>query len=75
MWVDNNTGAWAPAPASTTRAAAEAVTVALLMWLGAAGVCMTLFVITRAACRRTRFSRWQVGLDALVDGDGHARRA
>lgn len=75
MWVDNTTGAWAPAPASTTRAAAEAMTVALLMWLGAAGACMTLFVITRAVCRRTRFSRWQLGLDALVDGDGHARRA
>jgi hypothetical protein len=74
IWVDNTNGAWVPEPASTTRAAFEAVTAGLLIWVGAAGSAVTLFVITRAACNRIRFARWQLGLDDLGgDGDGSTR--
>jgi hypothetical protein len=74
IWVDNNNGAWVSAPTSTTRAAVEAVTVAVLIWLAVAGTATTLFITSRAACNRIRFARWQLGIDELVGhGGGHSR--
>jgi hypothetical protein len=74
IWVDNDNGAWVPAPTSTTRAAVDAVAAALLIWMVVAGTATTLFIISRAACNRIRFARWQLGLDDLVGHDGHSKR-
>ena len=50
IWVDNN-GAQVPAPTPTTRAAVEAVTGALVIWICVAAMAATLFTLTRAVCR------------------------
>jgi hypothetical protein len=71
VWVDNN-GAQVPAPSSTSRAAAEAAMGALVLWICMVAIASTLFMVTRAACDRIRFRRWQHDLDNLVgNGDGH----
>jgi len=71
IWVDNN-GAQVPAPTPTTRAAAEAATGALAIWISVAAITATLFTLTRAICDRIRFTGWQHDLDSLVgNGDGH----
>jgi hypothetical protein len=71
IWVDNN-GAQVPAPSSTSRAAAEAAMGALVLWICMVAIATTLFTLTRAACDRIRFRRWQHDLDNLVgNGDGH----
>ena len=71
IWVDNN-GAQVPAPTPTTRAAVEAVTGALVIWISVAAIAATLFTVTRAVCDRIRFTGWQHDLDSLVgNGDGH----
>lgn len=65
-----------PAPVTTTRAAAEAVTVAMLIWLGVSGVAATLYAVTRVLADRYRDERWQRGLDRLMeqsDGQGRSR--
>jgi hypothetical protein len=70
IWVDNN-GAQAPAPTPTTRAAVEAATGALAIWISVAATAATLSIITRAACDRIRLTGWQHDLDSLVGyGDG-----
>jgi hypothetical protein len=66
IWVDNNTGEWSAEPTSTARAALEAVTAALLIWTGVAGAVLVLYIGTRAACDRIRFTRWQLGFTALL---------
>jgi hypothetical protein len=71
IWVDNN-GAQVPAPSSTSRAAAEAAMGALVLWICMVAIAATLFTVTRAACDRIRFRRWQHDLDNLIgNGDGH----
>jgi beta-lactamase regulating signal transducer with metallopeptidase domain len=71
IWVDNN-GAQVPAPTPTTRAAVEAVTGALVIWISVAAIAATLFTVTRAVCDRIRLTGWQHDLDSLVGhGDGH----
>jgi hypothetical protein len=70
IWVDAN-GAQVPAPAPTSRAAAEAAMGALVIWICAAAIAATLFTVTRAVCDRIRFRRWQHDLDNLVGNDGH----
>jgi len=71
IWVDNN-GTQVAAPTPTTRAAAEAAMGALVLWICVAAIAATLFTVTRAACDRIRFARWQHDLDNLVgNGDGH----
>jgi hypothetical protein len=71
IWVDHN-GAQVPAPPPTTRAAMEAVTVALVIWAGFAAGAASLITLTRAACDRIRFAGWQHELDSMVgNGDGH----
>ncbi|MGX9787611.1 Rv1733c family protein [Mycobacterium sp. MMS18-G62] len=70
IWVDAN-GAQAPAPAPTSRAAAEAAMGALVIWISAAAIAATLFTVTRAVCDRIRFTRWQYDLDNLGGNDGH----
>jgi hypothetical protein len=71
IWVDN-TGAQVPAPTPTTRAAVEAVTGALVIWISVAAIAATLSTLTRAICDRIRFTGWQHDLDSLVgNGDGH----
>ncbi len=73
IWVDNN-GAQAPAPTPTTRAAVEAVTGALAIWICVAATAATLFTLTRAVCDRIRFTGWQHDLEHLVgNGDGYQR--
>ncbi len=70
IWVDPN-GTQVPAPTSTTRAAAEAAMGALVLWIFVTAIAATLFTVTRAACDRIRFARWQHDLDNLVgNGDG-----
>jgi beta-lactamase regulating signal transducer with metallopeptidase domain len=70
IWVDDN-GAQVPAPAPTSRAAAEAAMGALVIWICAAAIAATLLAVTRAVCDRIRFTRWQHDLDNLVGNDGH----
>jgi hypothetical protein len=71
IWVDNN-GAQVPAPSSTSRAAAEAAMGALVLWICMVAIAATLFTVTRAACDRIRFRRWQHDLDSLAgNGNGH----
>ena len=70
IWVDTN-GAQVPAPAPTSRAAAEAAMGALVIWICVAAIATTLFTVTRAVCDRIRFTRWQHDLDNLVGNDGH----
>jgi hypothetical protein len=71
IWVDDN-GAQAPAPTPTTRAAVEAATGALGIWISVAAIAATLSTLTRAACDRIRFTGWQHDFDSLVgNGDGH----
>ena len=71
IWVDNN-GAQVPAPTPTTRAAVDAVTGALVIWISVAATAATLFTVTRAVCDRIRFTGWQHDLDSMVgNGDGH----
>jgi hypothetical protein len=75
IWVDHH-GNQVPAPATTTRAAAEAVTVAVLIWLGVSGIAAALTVTTRVLGDRRRIARWQRGLDRLLeqsDGQGRSR--
>ena len=71
IWVEND-GVQVPAPKPTTRAAVEAVTGALLIWVGVGAAAATMFVVTRAVCDRIRFTGWQHDFDSLVgDGEGH----
>jgi hypothetical protein len=71
IWVDNN-GAQVPAPSPSTHAATEAAMGALVLWICMVAIAATLFTVTRAACDRIRFRRWQHDLDNLVgNGDGH----
>jgi hypothetical protein len=71
IWVDDN-GAQVPAPSPTTRAAVEAVTVALMIWTGFAAAAASLFTLARVACDRIRSIGWQRDIDAMVgNGDGH----
>jgi hypothetical protein len=71
IWVDHN-GAQVPAPTPTTRAAVEAVTVALVIWICFAAMAASLFTLTRAVCNRIRSTGWQHDLDTLIGhGDGH----
>jgi hypothetical protein len=71
IWVDHN-GAKVPAPTPTTRAAVEAATGALVIWISVAAIAATLSTLTRAVCDRIRFAGWQHDLDSLVgNGDGH----
>src|SRR4029453_8885006 len=58
IWVDNN-GAQVPAPTPTTRAAVEAVTGALVIWISVAATAATLFTVTRAGCGRIRVTGCQ----------------
>ncbi|MDQ2638523.1 MAG: hypothetical protein M3Y83_16775, partial [Actinomycetota bacterium] len=53
IWVDDS-GTQVPAPATTTRAAAEAVTVAVLIWLGVSGVAAALYAVARVQADRHR---------------------
>jgi len=71
IWVDDN-GAQVPAPPSTMRSAAEAVTGALVIWISVVATAATLVTAARAVCDRFRFTQWQHDLDNLVgNGDGH----
>jgi hypothetical protein len=71
IWVDDN-GAQVPAPTPTTRAAVEAATSALVIWISVAAIAATLSTLTRAVCDRIRLTGWQHDLDTLVgNGDGH----
>jgi hypothetical protein len=71
VWVDHK-GERVPAPIPTTRAAVEAATGAIAIWIGVAAIAATLSTLTRAACDRIRFTGWQHDLDSLVGkGEGH----
>jgi hypothetical protein len=69
IWVDEN-GVQVDEPTSTTTAAAEAVTVAALMWIGVAAAATTVYVGTRIVCDRRRDTRWQHDLDNHVTAGG-----
>jgi hypothetical protein len=71
IWVDHN-GERATAPTPTTRAAVEAVTGALVIWICVTSIAASVFTVTRAVCERIRSSGWQQDLDSLIgNGDGH----
>lgn len=71
IWVDDN-GAQVSAPTPTSRAAVEASTGALVVWMSVAAIAATLSTLTRAVCDRIRLTGWQHDLDHLVgNGDGH----
>jgi hypothetical protein len=71
VWVDHN-GVQVPGPTPTTRAAVEAATGALVIWISVAAIAATVFTVTRAVCDRVRFTGWQHDLDSVVgNGDGH----
>lgn len=61
IWVDDN-GAQVPAPTPSTRAAVEALTVALLIWVGFAAAASSVLTLTGAACDRIRF-HWMATRD------------
>jgi len=73
IWVDD-AGAPVAAPTPTSRAAVEAVTVALVGWASFAAAAAALFTVTRAVCNRIRSAGWQHALDGLV-GNGNGRTA
>jgi hypothetical protein len=74
VWVDD-TGAQVAAPGSADRAAAEAVTIGLLVWVCTVVTAAALFIVTRRLCDRVRYRRWEKGLHELTDhGGGPARR-
>ncbi|WP_319447412.1 MULTISPECIES: hypothetical protein [unclassified Mycobacterium] len=57
-----------------TRAAVEAVTVALVSWVAFAIAAAVVFTVTRLVCNHIRSTGWQHALDSLVDpSDGHQR--
>jgi len=64
IWVDN-TGAQVPAPTPTTRAAEEAATGALAIWISVTAIAAALSTLTRAICDRIRFTGWQHDLEHL----------
>ncbi len=71
IWVDDN-GVQVSAPTPTTRAAVEAATGALVIWISVAAIAATLSTLTRAVCDRIRSTGWQHDLDSLVgNGDGY----
>jgi hypothetical protein len=71
IWVDEN-DTQVDTPTPTTRAAIDAVTAALGIWLTVAAAAATLFAGTRAVCDRIRSSGWLRDIDNLVGrGDGH----
>jgi hypothetical protein len=71
IWVGHS-GEQAPAPTPTTRAAVEAVTGVLVIWVSVAAIAATLSTLTRAVCDRIRLTGWQHDLDSLVGhGEGH----
>jgi hypothetical protein len=47
----------------------EAVTVALVIWVGFAATAASLFTVTRAVCNRIRSTGWQHDLDSLIGPD------
>jgi len=74
VWVDK-TGAQVPAPGDDTRAAAEAVTLGVLLWAGVVAAAAAVFVGIRGLCNRVRRSQWDKDLGELVEhGDGPARQ-
>ncbi|MGE2690545.1 Rv1733c family protein [Mycolicibacterium pulveris] len=75
IWVDDH-GTQVTAPVTTTRAAAEAVTAAILIWLAVSGAAAALYGVTRVMADRHRAARWQRGLERLIeqsDGQGRSR--
>jgi hypothetical protein len=65
MWVSED-GSQVPAPTPTTRAAVEAITVALVIWTTFAAAAASLFTLTRTVCDRVRYTRWQQAIDSLL---------
>lgn len=65
IWVDNN-GVLADEPMPTSRAAVDAVSVAVAMLASVAAVAAILLAGTRAVCDRVRASGWRHGIDTLV---------
>ena len=73
IWVDDG-GSQGPGTNATTRAAEEAVTVALVIWMICATAAAALFTLTRVICDRIRSTGWQNDIDSLVGtGDGNLR--
>lgn len=73
IWVDH-TGSQVDAPSASSRAAVDAVTAALVIWVSVVAVAATGFAGTRALCDRIRFTGWQHDLDNLVGhGGGHTK--
>lgn len=70
IWVDND-GLPAETPTSTFRAATDAVTAAVAIWLTVAAAAAALFAVTRVVADRVRDTGWQHDIDNLLDGDGH----
>jgi hypothetical protein len=71
IWIDDD-GTQVPAPPSTTRAAVEAALGAFVIWTCVAATAAAVFTLTRSACDRVRFRRWQHELDGLLGyGDSH----
>jgi hypothetical protein len=70
IWVDNN-GALTDEPTPTTRAAADAVTAALVTWSAVTAAAAILLAATRAVCDHIRAIRWQHAIDNVVGRDGH----
>jgi hypothetical protein len=74
IWVDH-TGSQVDTPSTSSRAAVDAVTAALVIWASVVAVAATVFAGTRALCDRIRFTGWQHDLDNLVGhGGGHTNR-
>ncbi|BBY15273.1 Rv1733c family protein [Mycolicibacterium litorale] len=71
LWVDAD-GVEASAPAPASRAAVEAVTAAVAIWVSVAAGVAILATIVQLACDRIRFAEWQHDLDSMAgNGGGH----
>jgi hypothetical protein len=72
IWVDH-TGSQVDPPSTSSRAALDAVAVALVIWASVVAVAATVFAGTRRLCDRIRFTGWQHDLDNLTGhGGGHS---
>jgi hypothetical protein len=69
IWV-NNAGGVVGQPSSPSRADAEAVTVALAVWLGAAEASAALVYLVRRRLNRRRYAQWDREIHASHDNNG-----
>jgi hypothetical protein len=72
IWV-NNEGEYVAAPPSPSQADGEAISVALLMWLGIAQAAAGLVYLVRHRLNRRRYTQWDREIDVLHESHGRRK--